>query len=252
MPPNGPLRLTRPPATLAARAGERPPRWADKRSNVDERTPHPSNVTGPFYVLAGCCTTCGVPELARGNFGFESDGHCYVKRQPQGSTELEVVLRVVRTQELGCIRYRGADETILRRLAEAGEAEQCDVKLLAAIVPLMRNHATFSLTADSDEIAPLGVLEALRSRLLDALGPLGRATTCSVNRAGAATVAVAWFEQQFHRIELSRLPGQALHLEHAGPLGLSELLDDVLRAGPYSEIVWSTSASGDHSAPRPW
>jgi hypothetical protein len=52
-------------------------------------------------------------------------GVTFVRRQPETSSELDALLRVVETQELGCVRYRGSDPMILRR---AGEAAHCDVQ----------------------------------------------------------------------------------------------------------------------------
>jgi hypothetical protein len=90
---------------------------------TDKRKPHRLNVAGPFYVEDGCCTACGVPEaIAPELFAYDPATHCYVKRQPESVAELEGALRVIRTQELGCVRFRGTDVVVLRRLAEAGES----------------------------------------------------------------------------------------------------------------------------------
>jgi len=127
MSPNNALHSDGPRA--ARPAGERG-RWADRKGAMTrQKDTHPRNVPGPFYVVNGCCTTCGVPEMAPGIFEFAPEGHCYVKGQPSTSEGVELALRVIRTQELGCIRYAGSDPAILRRLAEADEAEQCDVEL---------------------------------------------------------------------------------------------------------------------------
>src|SRR5438045_3453432 len=105
----------------ARSSGVDPPsdRWETDMS--DARPIHPKNTAGPFYVLNGCCTACGVPtSLAPELFDFDSADHCYVKQQPCSDTEMEKALRVLRAQELDCVRYRGKDQAILRRLAEAG------------------------------------------------------------------------------------------------------------------------------------
>jgi hypothetical protein len=86
-------------------------RWETKVSNVGPI--HPKNAAGPFYVLNGCCTACGVPTaLAPELFDFDATDHCYVKRQPASDQEMENALRVLRAQELECVRYRGTDEAI--------------------------------------------------------------------------------------------------------------------------------------------
>jgi hypothetical protein len=97
---------------------------------TDRERPYAKNVSGPFYVVDGCCTACGVPEAtAPGMFAYDSAMHCYVTQQPDSEDEVERALQVIRGQELGCVRYRGVDDVILRRLAEAGESPSCDFPL---------------------------------------------------------------------------------------------------------------------------
>lgn len=86
------------------------------------------NVVGPFHVADGCCTSCGVPQMiAPELFSEIEQDHCFVKRQPETVVETEAMLQVIAAQDLRCIRYGGSDPTIIRRLAEEGEAEQCDL-----------------------------------------------------------------------------------------------------------------------------
>lgn len=88
---------------------------------------HALNVVGPFYVEDDCCTMCGVPpHFAPALFGENDHEHCYVQRQPETAEELEAMLSVIAIQELGCVRYGGADPAILRHLVERGEGNQCD------------------------------------------------------------------------------------------------------------------------------
>ena len=113
---------------------------------------HPKNAAGPFYVLNGCCTACGVPTaLAPELFAFDSNHHCYVKRQPNSDAEMEKALHVIRGQELDCVRYRGTDGAILRRLAEAGEAHHCDHPT-AGVGLVLRNVVTFVIS-DSHHVS---------------------------------------------------------------------------------------------------
>jgi hypothetical protein len=82
---------------------------------------------GFVYVDSDCCTNCGVPwHYAPEVFGKGPDV-CYVKRQPEGVTELRKVLRVFRYQELGCVRYAGHDTRIVSILRRVGEGESCDL-----------------------------------------------------------------------------------------------------------------------------
>jgi hypothetical protein len=88
-------------------------------------------VLGDFYVEDGCCTSCGIPEhFAPDLFEPGSTGEqCYVKMQPTAPDEFSRMLEVFRTQEVGCIRYRGADPWVLKSIEEMGEGSQCDRRL---------------------------------------------------------------------------------------------------------------------------
>lgn len=90
---------------------------------------HPCNAPGPFYVEDGCCITCGVPhETAPGLFGWtEGDTHCFVRRQPADSEETDAMVRALWSAEVDCIRYRGCDPALLKRIAEFGSAGMCDM-----------------------------------------------------------------------------------------------------------------------------
>jgi hypothetical protein len=88
--------------------------------------PHRLNVVGDYYVVDGCCTACGVPDVEASDlFGWD-DSHCYVKKQPVAPAEVGRMLNTIAKSDLRCIRYRGTDATILEALCEKGEAEQCD------------------------------------------------------------------------------------------------------------------------------
>src|SRR5262249_36487930 len=85
------------------------------------------NVVDPFYVRAGCCLSCGVPQQVQPDlFDRNEEGSCRMKRQPTTNEELDGMVRLFWAQDVGCLRYGGDDPTILRRLAELGLAEQCD------------------------------------------------------------------------------------------------------------------------------
>ena len=219
---------------------------------------HPKNAPGPFYVLNGCCTACGVPTtVAPELFDFDSADHCYIKRQPTSHTEMEKALQVLRAQELGCVRYRGTDEAILRRLAEAGEAHQCDHPL-PGIGLVLRNVVTF-LRSD----APDGAADA--ARLLDEFSdylksryPHLEVRTKPIEvREREASFALAWFEDHFHPMTIRPVEDSDRWLIlHRGNLGLSEFMDDWLRSSErfsdfrwYSEHAWQRSESWQA---RPW
>lgn len=95
------------------------------------RKPHPANVPGDFYVEDGCCTMCQVPFTeAPELFGeYESPQgypHCFVKRQPETSIEVERMLNAIRCAELLCIRYQGSNRQIQLELVEADTGVVCD------------------------------------------------------------------------------------------------------------------------------
>jgi hypothetical protein len=85
--------------------------------------PHRLNVVGPFYVVDGCCTACGVPESeAPQLFAWDDSVHCYVRKQPAGPDELRQMVGAIANAELRCIRYRGRDQDVLLALKN----DQCD------------------------------------------------------------------------------------------------------------------------------
>jgi len=71
---------------------------------------------------------CGVPEaLAPELFAYDRDDHRFVARQPKNAHEIDRMVGVMITSELGCIRYGGADPQIAKRLAQQGEGALCDI-----------------------------------------------------------------------------------------------------------------------------
>lgn len=91
-------------------------------------TPHRSNVPGDFYVEDGCCLSCSVPQnVAPSLFAYETDGHCYVRKQPVSADEMDQMLNAFEVQEASCIRYKGANRIVQMRLVNLGEGEQCDL-----------------------------------------------------------------------------------------------------------------------------
>jgi hypothetical protein len=187
---------------------------------------HPKNAAGPFYVLNGCCTACGVPSaLAPDLFEFDSTDHCYVRRQPNSNAEMEKALRVLRGQELGCVRYRGTDGAILRRLAEAGEAQQCDHPP-AGVGVVLRNVVTFAIS-DSNH-APCdvpGFLKQFCAYLKGRYPHLQVRTKPIEFREDGASYALAWFEDHFHPIAIRPVEELSRWLiMHRGKSGIVRVL----------------------------
>jgi hypothetical protein len=227
----------------------------------DQNKPHHMNVAGDFYVVDQCCTACGVPtHLAPETFAFVNDGHgehCYVQRQPAAPDELERALMVVRCQELGCVRYRGTDAVILRRLTEAGEGGQCDAPLPPGVHPVLRNHVSVeaqSLEARSWE--PATVLERFRLWLMRRTRSYR--TTPVVRTASGASFSFSWTAESFHEVRASPCgdaPGRWL-LHHSGNIAVSETIaewlgsaDELGAAQWYSQEEWKRGLPGQN---RPW
>lgn len=170
--------------------------------------PHPKNSPGPFYVVDGCCMTCDTPFVgAPGLFAYDNQPHCYVQRQPGTKEELDRMLRVVLSAEAACIRYRGKNPGIRRRLAELALAEQCDVAPPAGIQPVYRDYVTFqgvdpatrALTATQVADA---LWEYLRSDAprwnLERLTPI-------VETPSSAEFSIAWFKDQCYPLAVHAL-----------------------------------------------
>jgi hypothetical protein len=126
---------------------------------------HPCNVPGPFYVEDGCCLTCSVPhDIAPGLFGWTKDeSHCFVRRQPASPGEIDSAIRALWSAEASCIRYRGADPALLKRIAELGEPDQCDVDPGSARVRV-RDRVFFS-SAQSETDTALHLADRFRAHL---------------------------------------------------------------------------------------
>jgi ferredoxin len=216
-------------------------RW---ETNVSDADPvHPKNAAGPFYVLNGCCTACGVPTaIAPELFEFDSTDHCYVRRQPNSNAEMEKALHVLRAQELDCIRYRGTDEAILRRLAEAGEAHHCDHPP-AGVGVVLRNVVTFALSDSSHVPCDASrLLEEFCAYVKGRYPHLEVRTKPIELQERQASFALAWFEDHFHPIAIRPVDDSDRWLIlHRGNLGLSEFLDDWLRSrGHFKDLRWYT------------
>ncbi len=83
-------------------------------------------VPDEMYVDAECCTGCGVPPLVAPELFAEGERGCVVRRQPASAVELRQALRVFRTQDLGCVRYRGRNPRVLAALTQIGCRAHCD------------------------------------------------------------------------------------------------------------------------------
>lgn len=178
-------------------------------------------------------------------------------RQPESPDELERMLRVIRGQDLGCIRYRGTDKQVLRRLAEAGEDGHCDVAPPKGAVRILRNHVSFAaIDSAARDWRGAHVLEDFADDLRRRT--FGYRMTPIVQDGAEAHFSISWFEDTFHRVVIRPTRPGAGHwvVRHSFELGLSETIDDWLRASErfgdvrwYSEAQWDAGHSGQE---RPW
>lgn len=213
---------------------------------------HSLNVIGPFYVEDGCCTACGVPRwVAPDLFGDGDDIHCFVKRQPDKPDEIDAMMNVMAAQDLGCIRYSGSDQLLLRRLAENGGSAQCDVAPPADAVPLRRDHVVFSVKPGPEPWTPRGILEQLV-----AFAAKWR-TTAIFDDGTTATVSVSWFQDNYHRVEarVSHRPGEWLVRHHGPPLLGDTVHEWLTQHSTFDDVRWQTKAqwkAQGPSQPKPW
>src|SRR5262245_28644026 len=124
------------------------------------------NVPGPFYVEDGCCISCAIPMTEAPELFSMDDNHCYVKRQPETQQEIDKAIEMIWSSELDCIRYAGCDKSILRRLGEAGLADQADDTFAYNFEPRYRDRVTFRWCVEKSK-APghVKLAESFRSYL---------------------------------------------------------------------------------------
>lgn len=222
-------------------------------------TPHPANAPGDFYVEDGCCITCGVPlEEAPDVFawaGEPNESHCVVANQPKTGSAVDRTLNAMWSGEIQCIRYRGADSDIVRRIVEMGYTDLCDQSISTDATPLVRSHARFSLL---DEFAQPGQIAAAFLRHFDhshSYNSDRQAREVQIDDT-QATVEISWFKGVFHSIVFEKLAAPEWHatMKPNSPevgIGLSRLVEKWLRDDDrvgnvrwFSEKQWQAGESG--------
>jgi hypothetical protein len=205
---------------------------------VPPNPPHPHNVDGPFYVENDCCLRCGVPEdLAPALFAKDHEGVCFVKRQPEPGAETDTMIRVLVSQDVGCIRYRGTDASIARRLGQAGQADQCDLAFPTDVARETRDHVSFGARG---EWTPRTLLERFARWFADE-SPRWKTTKVTADK-DAASVSVCWFEDRFHRVDATAAPSAGWLVRHHVGAGLSYVLHDWLTGdATFHDIRWYTA-----------
>lgn len=216
-------------------------------------SPHPKNVPGPFYVEYGCCTACSVPvQNAPSMFVYDSEYHCFVHCQPRTEDEISDMIRVAWMAELECIRYRGSDPDILRRLAELDLRQVCDSRPPAHIVPVIRNHVSFT----SVGVPPKTTTGFLAEQFQDYLMSLKdvwleikyQPIQCSKD---SSFFDFSWYDDRLHSIHFSSIPNQQAEWHVYYPLkntlgdrGVGNLVSGWLNrnGSEFSNFKWYTEA----------
>src|SRR5258708_4237851 len=131
----------------------------------EENSPHPKNVPGPFYVVNGCCMTCMIPHVVAPTLmDFDTvEGHCFFSRQPENEEEVYQAIQAVAFSEVQCLRYRGNDPEVLRRLAEIDSSDACDQPPPPGATVVLRNHVTFTAPFASQ---PWEIGEVIREHIV--------------------------------------------------------------------------------------
>ena len=219
-----------------------------------ERKPHPKNAPGPFYVENECCMFCMAPHAhAPTLMGFDDlDKHCFVRQQPQTDEEIYRAILAVRSSEFQCLRYRGHDPDILRRLAEIGVGEACYYPLPTS-EPILRNHVTFAATF-TDEA--LHIATAFRDYILSQNSEYVKFKVTHPKRKGKGVAfAFSWFEDHFYTVNVEREePQTSRWLVHHSPIwevgsvGVTLMIDDWLRSDTrFSDFRWYASDVWDRA-----
>jgi hypothetical protein len=90
------------------------------------------NAAGPFYVQRGWCMACRFSEtiapdlIGFADKGVSGGGHCYFKKQPVTSDEIDRAIRACEATCCGAYRYAGDDESIKQRLCDDGHNDVID------------------------------------------------------------------------------------------------------------------------------
>lgn len=92
---------------------------------MTEKKRYPENAPGPFYVEADMCILCGAPAAVAPDLVAINERHCYFKKQPSTSVELEHAIAAIKSCCCGAYRYAGVDGEVIARLGR----ESCDSDL---------------------------------------------------------------------------------------------------------------------------
>ena len=214
--------------------------------------PHPANCSGDFYVEDACCLTCGVPLHEAPEIfhwaGERGSNSCVVVKQPATPTEIDRTLAAMWSGEVNCIRYRGNDYYVGRRLVEAGLADLCDKAPPADAVPLTRSHVTFQ-PADKARFANIVELVenfVLHFRMRYEGRPSGfeAEATLVVASSNHASAKIGWMNATYHTVEFTEVEDHGwlaitLPCDARAGIGLSRVVDQWLRGDSlFKDVRW--------------
>ncbi|WP_197707321.1 ferredoxin [Sphingobium sp. LB126] len=212
----------------------------------------PGSAGKSFYVEPDCCLLCGVPESIAPELFETGEQYCTVKRQPANAAEIDKMVRAMWSSEVGCIRYSGTDELILKRLGKAGMSGYADDLRAAEAVPLKRDRVTFIPPASLVETTVAATIAEPFRRHLREEGNIVLPAFL-----GRKTVRLSWYGRQFHSVRFEyaqRERAMIATLKSKNALvGLAWLVDAWLRSIGATMIEWRTdgSASNDENRSTP-
>jgi hypothetical protein len=141
-------------------------------------------------------------------FDWAEDGsHCVVKRQPTGPADLDRTMIAICRAEVDCIRYRGEDPLIARRIAESGNPSNCDVPPADAS-PRLRSRVRFA--TDRPDDTPAALAARLRAWLIGGRNPYTRVKPRRL--WSPSTVTFSWdhgllWRPHFHTVRFEAVTG---------------------------------------------
>lgn len=217
------------------------------------RPTHPASCAGDFYVEKDCCLSCGVPMVeAPGIFDWApapDDNQCIVVRQPETDAERSSALSAMWAAEFSCIRYRGSDDNILRRLVAIGLGDLCDGPLPHDAQRITRSHANFKTTNLPEAGDAVRVAERFREHFLrkGQISPLFKYFSKPIRAVGHdVIVSISWSGQVYHTIVFQQIADREwLAIATANPvhggaaIGLARLLEGwLLSNAEVFDIRW--------------
>jgi len=216
-------------------------------SHCMQAPPPPSNETtrdqGDFYVEPDCCLLCGVPESIAPEIFHTGERHCSIIRQPCSQDEINRTIRAMWSSEVDCVRYRGRDATMLKRLARAGMAGQADHGAPCVSSVRLRDQVSFAMPKiaglkDAGQVAKV-FRESMRAKGNKVLPAF----------LGRHSVWLSWYGNRFHLVRFADAGQQrfVVRLQWTTAVqGLAWTVDDWLHAQSVVNIRWE--AIGDPSS----